>query len=223
MENEQEVDEVQKRRLMKRIALALAILAGLAGSLAVFDRMHAPEPAVVAKLAVSPSTETVAVAPQSAPPPEAKKEEVLPVHTAAVDAPPLPAVADEKPLTRPAIGRLVALEAAGNGSFSDMRPEQSPATIGSANVAAVRERSAPTSGEAAQRPLALQVGVFSKVTNAEELLAKLERNGIPASIEARVHVGPFATRAEADAARLKLKELGMKDSLLITRKSRPPT
>lgn len=202
MENQQEVDEVQKRRLLQRIAFSLVILAGLVGSLAMFDPMHVSEPAVVPKVAATvaanvtilPPAEPPAAAPQSAPP-EAKTEQVVPVHAAAADTPPLQAVADEKP----------------------------PATVGPAMAGAGRERPAPTSGEALQRPFALQIGVFSKVANAEELLARLERSGIPASIEARVHVGPFATHAEADAARRKLKELGMTDSLLIIRKPRPPT
>jgi hypothetical protein len=43
-------------------------------------------------------------------------------------------------------------------------------------------------------------------------------NGIPSSIEARVHAGPFKTREEADLARAKLKELGLDGGLLLTLK-----
>ena len=68
---------------------------------------------------------------------------------------------------------------------------------------------------------ALQVGVFGNVANAEELRAKLERNGIPSSIsiEARVQVGPFRTPEGADAARAKLKELGLDGGLPVTIKN----
>ena len=38
--------------------------------------------------------------------------------------------------------------------------------------------------------------------------------GIPATIEARVQVGPFKTQAEADAARARMKELGI-DSVML--------
>ena len=38
--------------------------------------------------------------------------------------------------------------------------------------------------------------------------------GIPATIEARVQVGPFKTRAEANAARAKLNALGIESVLL---------
>ena len=61
---------------------------------------------------------------------------------------------------------------------------------------------------------ALQAGVFADPRRAEELHAKLMLEGIPSTIEARVQVGPFKTRAEADAAREKLKKIGV-DSVLL--------
>ena len=67
-----------------------------------------------------------------------------------------------------------------------------------------------------ERRFALQMGVFGNLANAEDLRAKLELHGIPSSIEARVHVGPFRTREEADAARAKLKELGLDPGLLVS-------
>jgi len=65
------------------------------------------------------------------------------------------------------------------------------------------------------------VGAFDNVANAEELRAKLERKGIPSSIsiDARVQVGPFRTQEGADAARAKLKELGLDGGLLVTIKN----
>lgn len=72
--------------------------------------------------------------------------------------------------------------------------------------------------QAVERRYALQMGVFGNMANAEDLRAKLVANGIPATIEARVSVGPFRTRQEVDAARAKLKELGLDDGLLITTK-----
>ncbi|MFW2455705.1 SPOR domain-containing protein, partial [Methyloversatilis discipulorum] len=55
----------------------------------------------------------------------------------------------------------------------------------------------------------VQVGVFSNVANAEEVRARLALHGIPSQIEARVHIGPFKSRAEADQARQRLRALGM--------------
>lgn len=70
--------------------------------------------------------------------------------------------------------------------------------------------------EAAPRFL-LQVGVFSNHANAEELVTRLQQAGVPAQIESRVQVGPFASRQEADATRAKLKSLGIDDGMLVRR------
>lgn len=61
---------------------------------------------------------------------------------------------------------------------------------------------------------AVQAGVFADAQHAEELRAKLTLNGIPSTLEARVQVGPFKTREEAEAARQKLKALGIEGILL---------
>lgn len=66
---------------------------------------------------------------------------------------------------------------------------------------------------------ALQVGVFSDPRRAEELHARLTQEGIPAFIEARVEVGPFKSKEEADAARAKLNALGI-DSVLLSPKAK---
>ena len=62
---------------------------------------------------------------------------------------------------------------------------------------------------------ALQAGVFFDLHRAEELHAKLTLNGIPSTFEARVNVGPFKTREEANAAREKMKALGIDAVLLL--------
>jgi DedD protein len=46
------------------------------------------------------------------------------------------------------------------------------------------------------------------------LHAKLSLAGIPSTLEARVQVGPFKTRQEAEAARAKLKGLGIEPILI---------
>jgi DedD protein len=61
---------------------------------------------------------------------------------------------------------------------------------------------------------AVQAGVFADAQHAEELRAKLTLNGIPSTMEARVQVGPFKTREEAEVARQKLKALGVEGILL---------
>jgi DedD protein len=64
------------------------------------------------------------------------------------------------------------------------------------------------------RQFVVQMGVFNNLANAEEFRAKLEQAGLPAQIEARVQVGPFSTRQEADAAREKLRALGLETGIL---------
>lgn len=67
---------------------------------------------------------------------------------------------------------------------------------------------------------AVQAGVFADAQHAEELRARLTLNGIPSTLEARVQVGPFKTREEAEAARQKLKAIGVDGILLPPRGAR---
>jgi DedD protein len=55
----------------------------------------------------------------------------------------------------------------------------------------------------------VQAGVFLHSSNAEKLLAQIQAAGIPAYLETRVQIGPFKTKAEADAAVKKLRKLGV--------------
>lgn len=79
-----------------------------------------------------------------------------------------------------------------------------------------RPQTAPSLPSNARAPTAynVQAGVFTDAKRAEELQAKLIMAGVPASLETRVQIGPFKTQAEADAAREKLKKMGV-ESLLI--------
>jgi DedD protein len=61
-----------------------------------------------------------------------------------------------------------------------------------------------------------QAGVFVDPQRAEDVYAKLVLEGIPATLETRVLVGPFRNRNEAEAARVRMKALGI-DALPISR------
>ena len=76
--------------------------------------------------------------------------------------------------------------------------------------------SAPGSGDGAR--FVVQVGAFAENTAARETRAKVEKLGLktytqvaqtPAGNRIRVRVGPFATRAEADAALSKARAAGL--------------
>lgn len=244
-------DEALKERLLNRVIVAAVIVAGLLGSLAIFDTIKVPAVPASGKIAAPPVAPVVASAPATVP--EAKEpagaaenageaapgvaqqaEAGVPERSAAPDSLPLQPLPGEKPLTKLATGRLAMLHPAAPASIPAATPPAEPARE------LTRSRpAAPPSGathHAAERPAAfrpltqmterhfgLQLGVFSNLANAEDLRAKLEKNGIPAVIEARVRVGPFATRAEAEGARAKLKELGIDDGLLVTMKNKSPS
>lgn len=236
-ETESTADTALKRRLLSRIAVAAVVMVGLLGSLAIFDALNAPEPApakMAALPAPAPAKEEVppqekpaepVAEPASEPKPEPAQvaragDGAVPEGTASPGAPPLQPLPPEKRLTKPATGRTAS-----------MRPSEPvpPATSPAARPDPARElaqaptapRRAPASRpitQAGERQYALQMGVFGNIANAEDLRAKLELNGIPSSIEARVHAGPFKTREEAESARAKLKELGLDGGLLLTLK-----
>jgi len=220
MEAQPEDHAALKRRLIGRIGFAVVILAGLLTSLAVFDRMNAPEP-VPEKLASPPASRlTPAVDTIKS---ETTRADAGPDATAPVpegSATPRSAVplaeSGGTPPTRPATGKHALMRA----------PEPvAPTPRAQAATAPIPQATRPIPpprpfAQSAERPFTLQLGVFSDVANAEELRAKLEKAGVRASIEARVRVGPFATRTEAEAAREKLRQLGISDAVLLGMKGR---
>lgn len=82
--------------------------------------------------------------------------------------------------------------------------------------AAAPEAPKPVPGQAANGRFFVHLGVYSAKKNADDLVATLKSGGFPAFAEAsefqgkpaeRVRVGPFADRAAAEAARLRIKQL----------------
>ncbi|KAF7600560.1 MAG: hypothetical protein CGU28_14130 [Candidatus Dactylopiibacterium carminicum] len=67
----------------------------------------------------------------------------------------------------------------------------------------------------------LQLGVFANQHNAEELYNRLRTAGIPAQLETRVQVGPFASREEAAKAQEKLNALGVGRGMLVQQNRKP--
>lgn len=228
MEAQPEDDAALKRRLIGRIGIAVVVLAGLLVSLAVFDRLNAPE---------APENPAASAPPRRTPAVDTIKSETTRPDTGATDpvtAATVPegsagprstvplAGSGDKPLTVPATGKHALMRAPDPVVPAATRPDlarppaaTAPITPGSAPLSQSRPLA-----QTAERPFALQLGVFSDVANAEELRAKLEKAGIRASIEARVRVGPFATRAEADTAREKLRQLGISEAVLLSMKGR---
>ncbi|MBL8489015.1 MAG: SPOR domain-containing protein [Rhodocyclaceae bacterium] len=216
-------DEALKKRLVGRMALAAVLIVALLGGLALFDALNAPEkPAAPAPVAAVPP------APEPKPAEAAKPEEKTeakaedeakeapaaePERTESAGAPALRGHR-ERPLTRPAEARPAM-----------MKPSEPPAPPAVAEETARIAKPPASTHAPASRPLTraaevgrrflVQLGVFNNVANAEELRAKLELNGIPSQIEARVQVGPFGSRQEAEEARQKLSGLGLEPGVVM--------
>ena len=96
---------------------------------------------------------------------------------------------------------------------------QAKATSSAKPASAAGESAAPAATGGPGR-FALRLHAFSDVATAEDLRGKLDALQIPStlSVEAKVQVGPFKSREEAEAARAKLKELGIYGGELITLK-----
>lgn len=179
----------------------------------------ANEPAPTA--AAEPATGTTpAAAPETAPTVVAK---ATPEQTSSVGAPPLVPLPPEKPLTKPATGRQAMIRPTEPAlqlpppmaARPDPQREIARAPLGGQRNAPA-SRPLTQSVQTSSRQFALQLGVFNNLANAEELRAKLELQGIPSTIEARVQVGPFKTREEIESARQKLRALGMDPGIMIS-------
>ncbi|MFA7267718.1 MAG: SPOR domain-containing protein [Sterolibacterium sp.] len=210
----QAADAELKSRLIRRVSVAVVLIVALLGGLAVLDALNAPpklkpveEAPVVAQTGQTPAeTKPEEKPPEPAQQEETKKAEEVPAEPEKTAAPAAPNRVEHapRPLTKPAEARQAML-----------KPSAPPTEL-------VRP---PRPAAPASRPLTqplvhtpvflLQLGVFNNTANAEELRAKLELNGIPSQIEARVQVGPFKSRQEAEQARDKLKQLGMETGLIL--------
>jgi DedD protein len=227
--------DLTRQRLLRRIAMAGVLIVALVASLAIFDAVfvNPPEPeaadeaapAQVASVSVPPleerglekAEEAAAEAPpepaspEPAPPPEnveAPKPEPEPAKPAAK------AKSETRPITQPPVktaAKPVPTVPEGTGSPSVPPPPQPPA-------ARVPPAPAPARPLTPGQGYLVQMGVFSNIANAEELKVRLDRAGIPAHIEARVQVGPFRNKAEAEAAQKKLADMGLSGLLLSPRK-----
>lgn len=224
-------------KLLKRLAMAGVLVAVLLGVLAFFDYLSTPEepePTVYEQpVPVPPKkevTQPVKPATDLPEPPEPAPPEV---PEKAAEAPPPPAVAEAPPPPAPAPAPGAAPETSPPARIVPARPAPPkppalPDDTAPPSPAVPEETAAPSRPPAPAieapppRPAVsrlmsgyiLQAGVFNNAQRAEELHAKLTLNGIPSTLEARVQVGPFKTRAEADAAREKLKALGI-DAVLM--------
>lgn len=202
---------------LKQRLLGAAVLIALA---VIFIPMFLSEPAPdrpagreFGELAIPPApdaefqTRVLPVAPAGAPLTEADTggERLATVDTAT--APPAEiATPEEAPASVP------AARAAGEAPAKvPAAPEQPAGAAGRGPAPA-----APAAGRAGSSGQYVHLGVYANAGNANELVASLKKAGFAAFGEpvqyqgkpaTRVRVGPFANRAGADAARLRIREL----------------
>jgi cell division protein FtsN len=210
-------EDALRRRLINRIALAGVAIVVLLGGLAVIDAMYVAPPMTLPKTATLGAVTDITKSVNSQPVDNMGLSSVAAVPEMAEPVPEPPS-----PEAVPSIKRIAEPEE--SASPSTPLPKQAP-PIPVKSVAPKQTAAAPASapiqrpvtqqGTASASRFVLQMGVFNSIDNAQELLAKLQKNGVPAQIEARVQVGPFKTKAEADATRSKLKALGLDAGLLM--------
>lgn len=144
-----------------------------------------------------PPVKTVSTVPEKTAP--------APVRPTSVKTPPPPAKTPEtKPVPEATAAPVVETPT------KTTKPPESPTHAKEETVVTMPANSLPR----VITGFLVQAGVFTNARKAEELHAKLALNGIPSTLEARVQIGPFKTKEEAEAAKKKLKELGI-DGLLI--------
>ena len=259
-----EGDGADTRRLIKRMAMAAAMILLLLGGLAVFDhystdvssettepQFTAPVPVPKKLVAQSlPDTENQSDAkkpamqaePEASAPPKDAKSPDLPARPEVL-ATPATAVANGG--ASRAAGQVKMVPTGASISARDplasgqaaVKPTAREASPNSATPESPTASSQPTTLAQAEEPqpqpskttgalvaprlmsgFALQAGVFGDPRRAEDLRDRIAQAGIPVTIESRVEVGPFKNKAEASAARAKLKALGIDAMLLPIRK-----
>ncbi|MDP2751741.1 MAG: SPOR domain-containing protein [Rhodocyclaceae bacterium] len=220
-----------KRTLVKRIAITGLLVVSLLGGLTVFDAMYVPQIPVPKKEATATTvaaeepeateevvsdvvTEAPVVSDESAASVQqiVDGKEIVPLPTpperTSAPAGTLPPMTQDKPLTPPARVKQAVIQ-------PPVQPPSPEVTLHRPSTLSTPSKPLTHAAES-YRQFVVQVGTFNNVTNATELFEKLKAAGIPARIEARVQVGPFATRQAAELAREKLRSLGMDAGFLAT-------
>jgi DedD protein len=209
-------------RPMRRLVLALCLIALVIVALALFDRYSSTpkltttpasppvEPPVIATLPkpIQPAPETI------------QHEGRQSINR--LPPPPPPSVSNEPLAPGESAGPLKLAQGPANAAAKSVPESTSgivPESTGGASRAAAK--TAPkASAETPPPPTAskmatsaagfvVQLGVFQSVEHAQSLQAKLKEQGIPTTLETRVIIGPVQNRAEADATQKKLKALGI--------------
>ena len=207
------LDTVRKRAKHRLIGAAVLVLVGVVGFPLLFDSQPRPIPVdiaieIPARQSVKPLAPAIPSAAPSAAPatpapdpaPVAPPAAVASVTPAATPVPAVPAV----PVAAAPAAPRVAEDRARAKALLEDKP------VAGTNVPA-------------ELRLVVQVGAFADAAKAREVRLKLEKAGLKTYTQVadskdgkrtRVRVGPFASKAEADQAALKIKALDLPATIL---------
>ncbi|WP_275663489.1 SPOR domain-containing protein [Laribacter hongkongensis] len=228
----QSPEESSPRSRRPLLMAAAAVVVALLGW-AIYQSGNEPEPAHSVPTIAPSVSGKIAEAP--APAADAPPAGQTPATTAEPEPAPSPAATTEpasrlphgpapapKPAAAPAPART-AKEPAANPApatkATAARPEPAPAAP-ARSVVMKQETPPPVAAAPAEAQPAgtskgyrVQLGLFSNLGNATALIQRLKAADIPVRSETRVSVGPFQTRAEAEEAMQKLKDMGLSPML----------
>lgn len=222
---QQKEQQQLKKQLLWRLGIAGTLIAVVLGAISWLDREEKNPPPEVQTPQIAPTVISVTAIPSPTPAPIEPTPEAASAPAATEVPTPAPT-----PTTRPrnqTAPNQTQIEAISNvpkratESPSVKKPSTTPiaSTEPSAepkfklNTTELGLSTTPKTqfpkASNTQLGYSVQAGVFLHSNNAEKLLAQIQAAGIPAYLETRVQIGPFKTKAEAEAAVKKLRKLGI--------------
>ena len=215
------IESLRRRARQRLIGAGILVLAGVIGLPLLFDTQPRPVPVDIA--IEIPDRQPAQPLPVQ---PPAPATEVAPAAPLPAPAAPLPAPAAPAPVPVPAAPATAPTPAAPARPATPPAPAPAPVPAEANRAQAILEgrtpAAAPTAPATPQR-LVVQVGAFESAERVREVRQRLERAGLatythvaqtPDGPRTRVRLGPFASRAEAERAAERVRQLGLPAAIL---------
>ena len=221
--------EVQAARTQARrrlVGAVVLLLIGVVGFPVLFETQPRPLPMDTPIEAPRRDSVVSGLTGKDVAPPAARPPPVLPELPAAAGVEEAPAAAAVQVASAPAPVRVAAAPVAPR-SASAVAPAPAstpaPAPAPAASRAAVTAAQLPAAPPAEAGRYVVQAGAYSEAGKLREARAKIEKLGLKTYTQVvdteqgsrtRVRVGPYATRAEAEAVAAKVKHSGLPAAIL---------
>lgn len=209
-----ETEDVRKKALL-RLAVAGVVTAAALAGLWWLDQSDSKQPPArdtpPAPIVSAAPPEVAAPQTETPEPLEPAMEPEAEPETASTEAE--PPIAEGFPKESPPPPQVSNNLASARKPFASAQPAVRPTPPPAVSPAvapapAVLPAIEPMPQTASGKGYVVQLGVFSNPDNARELVTKLNKQGIRAHMEARVQLGPFLNRQEAEKARIEMRKLG---------------